>query len=170
MKKSVLTGIIFGAILIILISTLLVLNSKESTNPNNEEISEELSLELQNVLADCIENGGSVCMPWDPSGKCSHYDTGAKSCMSITSQIKEGNLDINFCYRLEKEFLIAYCLSQTNLDECFKYIDENPSIEKVCKTVDCQTNGRDKYPSELNLSDSLESLEYKNCVDVWKSY
>ena len=130
----------------------------------------ELDEVLRNSISNCIENGGSVCMPWDPSGKCFHYNTGAKSCNVVVNLIKEGNFTTELCYELDKELLIAYCLSQTNLNECFEYASGNPSAEKVCKTIDCQINGREAYPSELNLSDALESLEYENCVDVWESY
>jgi len=170
MKAWLKCGLVGIGILIIVITLIVIPNSKKSIEPNNEIISKGLSPLLQSSISNCIENGGSVCMPWDPSGNCFHYDTGAKSCNAVVNLVKEGNFTTELCYELEKEFLIAYCLAQTNLNECFEYANENPLAEQVCKTIDCQINGRDAYPSELNLSDTLESLEYKNCVDVWENY
>jgi hypothetical protein len=168
--KAWLKGVLIGAGILIIVITLIVIpNSKKYTGSNNGIIFNELTPALQDNVLNCVKNGESVCMPWDPSGKCFHYSHGAKSCRVVVNQILEGNFTTNLCYELEKEFLIGYCLARTNLDECFEYANENPLAEQVCKTIDCQINGRDAYPSELNLSDVLESLKYKNCVDVWES-
>lgn len=129
-------------------------------------ISKDNSIDL--TIDSCNMGGESFCMPWDPSGKCFHYDTTAKSCNAVISFAKSKN-STDSCYKLNSELSIGICLAKVDLNECFEYSTQNLLAEKACKTVDCQINGRESYPSELNLSNSMEALEYENCVDIWEN-
>lgn len=96
----------------------------------------------------CKANENTVCMP-EQHWRCWNYDITAKACDSLVSF-----KNVNNCYDLEKENLVAYCLARVDMNKCMEYTETNSEFRKICDTINCQNdNGNvqeclDTYYSE----------------------
>jgi hypothetical protein len=79
----------------------------------------------------CNQHNGFCLHEWG-MWRCWHYDYGARMCASLASSIRSGEQPLERCYELEKEELVAYCLSEANLTKCYDYAASCSNCTWVC--------------------------------------